>query len=182
MYRRFQNGSWSREVEDPSARFQPSRPEFEALPDLTVEAIIGRSFSYSTYNRFSSIKVALDLLPSHLFHVFATERTIYNREWLLYKQDRYGCGSWKKVSTLSVPGLGWRRGRHTQEKVTWVDRMKVHVQGSDGDWRERREGGVGGGGEGVLGGVYIRWMQGGRKTPFVCLAPVYFYLEQAADH
>lgn len=36
---------------------------------------------------------------------------------------------------------------------------------------------------GGSGGVYIRWMQGGRKTPFVCLAPGYFDRpQQAADH
>lgn len=36
------------------------------------------------------------------------------------------------------------------------------------------------GGGGLRRGIYqvdARW-----STPFVCLAPVYFYLEQAADH
>lgn len=43
------------------------------------------------------------------------------------------------------------------------------------------EGGEGRGGRSI-GGVYIRWMQGGRKTPFVCLAPESLHREQAADH
>lgn len=56
----------------------------------------------------------------------------------------------------------------------------MYKEGWMDEWRG--EGDVGERGRGSLRGVSIRWMQGGRKTPFVCLAPVYFYLEQAADH
>lgn len=73
------------------------------LPVLTVEAIIGRSFSCSTYNRLSSITAALGLIPLRLFHVFALECTQFTIEGgLLYKQVRYGCASWTKVSNVSA--------------------------------------------------------------------------------
>ena len=73
------------------------------LPVLTVEAIIGRSFSCSTYNRFSSITAALGLIPLHLFHVFALECTQFTVEGgLLYKPVRYGCAPWTTVSNRSV--------------------------------------------------------------------------------
>lgn len=82
-YRHVRNGSWSRELDTISTFTICEATIRAALPIHTVEAIVGRSFSYSTRNRFSSINAALGLMPSHLFHVFAPECTIYNGEWVV---------------------------------------------------------------------------------------------------